>query len=306
MGDPARVVPDRLSDHRGCEVIAERLEYLSELFGREQIEEHERVGLLANLVAPHRVTFGIEDQLEATDVAVASPVCVEIDGFQSLVPVKLRDDLPHERHVQMLRDLRELHALVIGPADAVKDVVTSMEIDEVDQIIRACKHPSCHHVRVRVVVYARSLSPWVAVVELIGTHDRLDSITTDRRVEPSKAREESSHLEDQLGAALKEPGQVRRRLEVAPRVVGHGKADMALIIGAIGYPAPSAGVVEDCWCLVSPVTAALPGEHRAAVAGTGGRGPRSVESARPIAEKGLRDLGQPLRQYHEHEKLVPE
>src|SRR5665213_1656447 len=245
MGDPARVVPDRLSDHRGCEVIAERLEYLSELFGREQIEEHERVGLLANLVAPHRVTFGIEDQLEATDVAVASPVCVEID--------------------------------------------------EVDQIIRACKHPSCHHVRVRVVVYARSLSPWVAVVELIGTHDRLDSITTDRRVEPSKAREESSHLEDQLGAALKEPGQVRRRLEVAPRVVGHGKADMALIIGAIGYPAPSAGVVEDCWCLVSPVTAALPGEHRAAVAGTGGRGPSSVESARPIAEKGLRDLGEALR-----------
>ena len=64
------VVLDAAGDELVVVVVSEPLEQLGELVGREQVEEHHHVGLLGELVAVRAVALGLEDAIEALDVAV--------------------------------------------------------------------------------------------------------------------------------------------------------------------------------------------------------------------------------------------
>jgi hypothetical protein len=47
------------------------LEQLLQLLGREQVEQHQNVGLLRGLVPVRRVALGLEQPVQALDVAIA-------------------------------------------------------------------------------------------------------------------------------------------------------------------------------------------------------------------------------------------
>ena len=65
-----QVVVDHLRDLFGREAIAEPVEQLTQLVGRQQVEQHQRVGLLGRLVAVDVVVLGLQDAVQPLDVAV--------------------------------------------------------------------------------------------------------------------------------------------------------------------------------------------------------------------------------------------
>src|SRR5512132_3823003 len=89
---PVEVVVDRSRDRVLLEVVSEAREELAELVGGEEVEEHEHVGLLRDLVAIGSVTLALENSVEAPDVAVAGAVAVPIELLELLVPLELAED----------------------------------------------------------------------------------------------------------------------------------------------------------------------------------------------------------------------
>src|SRR5690606_16496845 len=71
---PLRVVIDDPRYRLMPEGIAEAAEEGPEFDGREQVEEHQRIGLFRGLVVIYAVPFRLEDPVEALDVAVFLPV----------------------------------------------------------------------------------------------------------------------------------------------------------------------------------------------------------------------------------------
>src|SRR6185437_8314614 len=74
MRRPPQIIVDCIGDQRTIEDIAKPRKELGELFGGEQVEEHEDVGLLRYFVAIGRIAFRLKDQIEAHDVAVFAPI----------------------------------------------------------------------------------------------------------------------------------------------------------------------------------------------------------------------------------------
>jgi hypothetical protein len=68
--------------------VSEPFENLGQALVGEQIEEHEHVGLLGDLVAVRRVPLGVEDPVEPLDVAVLLAIAVPVELLQ--VPRSLR------------------------------------------------------------------------------------------------------------------------------------------------------------------------------------------------------------------------
>ena len=65
------------------ERVAEPVEDLPHLVGRQQVEDHEHVGLLGELVAVRRIALGLEDPVEPLDVAVALLVVEPVELLEA-------------------------------------------------------------------------------------------------------------------------------------------------------------------------------------------------------------------------------
>ena len=92
-----QVVVDHLRDLVGRESVAEPVEQLAQLRCRQQVEQHEDVGLLGGLVPVDIVVLGLEDAVEALDVAVLPPVAIPVQFRQVAVSLELADDAVVER-----------------------------------------------------------------------------------------------------------------------------------------------------------------------------------------------------------------
>ena len=75
------------------EVVAQALEQGLHLGRGQQVEQHQHVGLFGDLIPVGAVVLGLQDAVEAVDVAVFLPVAVPVECAQSLEPLELADDL---------------------------------------------------------------------------------------------------------------------------------------------------------------------------------------------------------------------
>src|SRR4029450_8353532 len=86
------VVVDRSRDRVLLEVVAEAREQVAELVGREEVEEHEHVGLLRDLVAVRSVALPLQDPVEPADVPVTGAVALPVELLKVLVAFELAED----------------------------------------------------------------------------------------------------------------------------------------------------------------------------------------------------------------------
>ena len=67
----------------GAQPVAEAVEQLAQLVGGQQVEQHQHVGLLGDLVVVDGVALGLEDAVEPADVAVAAAVASQSSSARS-------------------------------------------------------------------------------------------------------------------------------------------------------------------------------------------------------------------------------
>jgi hypothetical protein len=181
--------------------VAEAGEQVAQLLGGQQVEQHEDVGLLADLVAVRCVPFGGEDEVEPADVAVAVGVAGEIEGLQGVVAVELADDaVVVEGHVHAAGDLAPALQLSGVDAQAGRKVATVAAAQQLDDVQGAAQQPHRHHVGVGVVAQPGGSGGAVAVVELVRAHHSGDLVPPAGGVDGGQVCEESGDVEDELGA----------------------------------------------------------------------------------------------------------
>ena len=72
MGGPLPVVLEVAVDQVLVVVVAKPFQEPSELFGRQQVEQHDDVGLLRDLVAVRAVPLGLQDAIQPVDITVSA------------------------------------------------------------------------------------------------------------------------------------------------------------------------------------------------------------------------------------------
>ena len=112
------VVVDVALNAVAVDLVAEAFEDRLQFVVREQVEQHQDVGLFRQLVAIRRIALGLENTIESLDVGVLLGVPDPIKLFEISVPVELADDaVIVEGNLQLSADLvppDELLALDAG------------------------------------------------------------------------------------------------------------------------------------------------------------------------------------------------
>ncbi|CKO48774.1 Uncharacterised protein [Mycobacterium tuberculosis] len=75
----------------GREAVAKPGQQADQLVGRQQVEQHQRVGLLGRLVVVHAVALGFQDPVESLDVSVSVPIVIPIQFRQFRIALELAD-----------------------------------------------------------------------------------------------------------------------------------------------------------------------------------------------------------------------
>ena len=99
---------------------------------------------------------------------------------------------------------------------------------------------------------------------------------------------------------------VSRGLPITPDVVGDRGAHMALQVGVVWRPATRARVQVQDLALLAAAGPALPGVHRAAVAGLVREPSCGREASEAVEQESPGDLGEVEVQERQDEQLVPE
>jgi hypothetical protein len=107
------------------------------------------------LVPVGTIILGLQNEVEALNVAVPPPVAVPVELRELLVPFELADDpVPVERHKHPPADVLPPRRLFGGQLEALRKLGTANVGKDVQHVLRAAEHPDSHHVRVGVVVQA--------------------------------------------------------------------------------------------------------------------------------------------------------
>ena len=157
-------------------MVVEPIKQLAQLIRRQQIQQHQRVGLLGGLVPVDVVVLGFEDAVEALNVAVPLPVGVPIQFGQFVVTLELADHAVVERNEHPPADVdpsaqvprRSARAFRAGPAGWQRHQLESLHGPQ--------DHPHRHHIGVGVVVDALVRPVRVARMEFIGPDDSVDAV----------------------------------------------------------------------------------------------------------------------------------
>jgi hypothetical protein len=274
---------------------------------RQQVEDHQHVGLLGHLVAVRRVALRLQDPVEPLDVAVALLVVEPVELLEAVVAVELADDtVVVEADAHPAADVVPAVQLVGGQAELIPQLPRLVVREQVEDVERPADDPDGHHVRVRVVVQAGHVGPGVAVVVLVGTHHPRDLVPVERVVVRREAGQEPGDLDDHRRRPEAQELDVAGDLVVAPRVVGDGDVDVALEAGVVGQPPPGPGVEMERLRLLPAIAAALPREHRARAALPPGRPPGRCQPPEPVVEHRPGQDRKPQVEQREDEQLVPE
>ena len=302
------VVLDVLASRVRGEVVPEPLEELGQLLLGEQEEEHDRIGLLGQLVAVRIVALGPKDPVEALDpavVALAVPVPIEVRELP--VSLELADDaLAVERHQHLAAHVPPRGDLVVGQPEPGPQRPGAARRQQVENLRRGGADPRDHDVGVGVVPKAPLLRPRVLLVELVGPHHPMDLIAIAFGVVMRERGPEAGDLQHHLRPVVEHELGVAGRLVVVPDVVEDRGVHMALVVAEVPLPASRERVEVDDLGLLLAVAAALPRVHRAAVAGRPRRPAGLPEPARPVLEQVPADARQAEVEEREHVHLVPE
>ena len=291
-----------------AELVPEPLEQLAELLLGEQEEEHDRVGLLGQLVAVRVVALGPQDPVQSLDPAVvplAVPVPVELREL--LVSLELADDaVAVERHEHLAAHLRPCGDLVVGELDPAPQRLGAARREEAEDRRGGGADPGDHDVGVGVVAQPALRRPRVLLVELVGSHHPVDLVAVARGVVVRERGPEAGDLEHHLRPVVEHELDVAGRPVVVPDVVEDRRVHVALVVAEVRLPAPGERVEVHDLGLLLAVAAALPRVHRAAVAGRPRRSARLPQPARPVLEQVPADPRQAEVEEREHVQLVPE
>ena len=306
MGGSGQVVVHHFRYLIGPEAIAEPVEQLAQLGRRQQVEQHERVGLLGRLVAVDVVVLRLQDAVQPLDVAVLAAKAVPIQFRQFAIALELADDAVVERNVHPPADLLPVRQLGAVQPERLHQVQPVRQRQQVQRVEGAHDHPDRHDVRVRVVVDAVVGRVGIAGVELVGPDHAPYPEALAFFVVGGQADEEACDLGQQLGAVVDQVGEVAGDLIELPRVVGDGDSDVVGVGAGVRVPATAARIQVQPLTFLAPVAAGLPGEHRARVAGRA-RGVAGLRQA-PVAVAQQRpgDHREPEVEDGEDEQFVPE
>lgn len=105
MAGAGQVVVDGAAPEVVVEAVAEPGEEGDEFVRREEVAEHEDVGLLGGPVVVDAVPLGLQDPVQPADVAVAGAVGLPVEFVQVAVALELTDDALVEGDAQGAGDL---------------------------------------------------------------------------------------------------------------------------------------------------------------------------------------------------------
>src|SRR5690606_28111956 len=120
---------DVLSNAVARERIAKALEQRSQLFGGEQEEQHQHVGLLADLVLVRAVALGLEDAVEALDVAVLGSIPQPVELLEVLPAVELQDDVAAHGNVEVRGDVLPARHLRLAQVEIQEQLALALIVD---------------------------------------------------------------------------------------------------------------------------------------------------------------------------------
>ena len=303
---PTVVVLDRPAGGVVGELVAEPGEDAAQLVVAEQEEQHHRVGLLGQLVAVRGVALGLEDPVEALDVAVLRAVGVPVQFLEVGVALELADDPVVERHEHPAADVLPPLDLLVAELQPGADGVRAWCRQQVEQVRGDVADPRHEDVGVGVVAQAALGRARVLLVVLVRAHDAVDLVALplgrvmgDRRPEPCDA-------EHELRALGLEEQRVLGGGDVLPDVVEDRRADVPLVVGQVDVPRPRHRVEVDLLGLLGAERCALPREHEAGAAGGPGGGARLGQAPVAVHEQAAGDPRQAVGEERQDEQFVPE
>ena len=146
----------------GDRVVAEAGEDLAQLVVAEQEEQHDRVGLLGELVVVGVVTLGLEDAVHPLDVLVLGPVAVPVELGEVRVALELGDHrvavvVAVGRHRHRRAHLRPARDLVVGDPEPAAQGAAAALGQQGEHLRGGRADPGDHHVGVGVVAQPAGL-----------------------------------------------------------------------------------------------------------------------------------------------------
>ncbi len=305
-GGPVRgarqVVLHGAGDEVGIYGDAEPSEDVGDLFGRQEEEQHEDVGLLGGLVPVDAVALGLEDPVQTAGSAAGLPV----EFGQSLVAGELGDHPLVEGDAKLTGDGLEPFDLVRAQSDGLLEPSTPWSGQRAQDVQGAREHPRGHDVGVGVVVQPGGVLSRVGVVVLVGPHHTVDHVAVRGPVVHGHVGEGPGDLQEELGPEIAQEREVPGGPIVPPDVVGDRQTHVTLEVGVVGEPLPGARVQVCALGLLTAVARALPGEERASEPGGAGGRTGPGQSPPPVAQEAAGDLGQTGVEERQDEQLVPE
>jgi hypothetical protein len=282
-------------------------EQLTELRRRQQIEQHEDVGLLRRLVAVHAVVLALEDAVEPLDVAVPLTQTLPVELLETLVALELADQaIAMERNEHPRRDVSPPVEVVGAQLQPIHQLVTALRRKDIEHVERPEQRPGGHHVRVGVVVDAVLRLARIAGVEFVRPHDATNHVSVLGPVVGGDARPEPGDLEEQLGAELDHEVAIAGHLVVLPHVVGDRDAHVTLAVRRVRKPSARQRIQMEPLVLLAAVASRLPREHRSLEARLASGLASFREAAVPVEQQRAREAGKPEVEQRKHEQLVPQ
>ena len=293
------------------QAVAQAPEQSLHLGRGQQVEQHQHVGLFGDLIPVGAVVLGLQDAVEAVDVAVFLAVAVPVEYAQSFESLELADDLAAAvvavgGNVHLARDVGPAVALGRGDGEGGSESSGVFRRDQVQDVQRPQQRPDGHDVGVGVVAQPGCVRLGIGFVVFVGTHHSVNFVASPLRIQVGRAGPEPRDVQEQCGAVRGQEFHVQAGLVVLPDVVGDGDVHVPLQGAVVRDPPPGRRVEVDDLTLFAPVAAALPRKHGARVAGPLRRGPCLRQPPIPVRQQRPGQLGLPEREEGKDEQFVPE
>src|SRR5215469_12094873 len=151
QGGAVRAAPQIVLDGSGnrdrIERVAKAIEELGQFFCGKQIEQHQDVGLLGELVAIGRVVLCLEDQIEAHDVWVFAPISVPVEFLQRLIALKLAENtVVMERQVKLAADVFPTCEFLLLDPQGLTQLAAALFRQQLKEVERARYAPGSHDI----------------------------------------------------------------------------------------------------------------------------------------------------------------
>src|SRR6056297_1533440 len=92
MGGPFGVIVNVAGNHSALKSILKPVKYFLQFLRREEVEEHEHIGLFAGLVANNRIPFAFQNAVQTHITAMLAVIGLPVQLLQLVISFKLTDN----------------------------------------------------------------------------------------------------------------------------------------------------------------------------------------------------------------------